>query len=380
MIGWVAGLVLIAAHIGWWKPQLTTDTGAWFFSTALVLMFNVEKALRQEGFLRQSFLGILKVTAFVEVFINLYVFSLPFELMLLPALTILLMLSVVAGTEERLSRVKTLVDGVVALIGFALFAYVTLQIMTNWQDFDTTGALLEFALPAWLTIGIIPFIYLVGLYMAYDGAFRFIDGATSERDRRCRAKLALALRLHVRIQDIAAFRFYWIHQAVNATTFGDASRAVKEFKTLRERKERTRIEAQHRLRQYAGVDGYDENGLRLDQCEFKETKDALRTLAAAQMGWYRNRGGRYRYELLDILQLSLEHDGLPPDNGISLHVADDGQSWWAYRRTITGWCFAIGAAAPPPDQWLYDGAEPPTGPPGEDGACGEGWGVDAKNW
>ena len=129
-----------------------------------------------------------------------------------------------------------------------------------------------------------------------------------------------------------------------------------------------------------GVVCPDDDGRRLDQREFKETKDALRALATAQMGWYRNRGGRYRPELIEILKPRFEDYGLPPDHGISLWVADDGQSWWAYRRTIAGWCFAVGAAAPPPDQWLYNGAEPPTGPPGEDAAWGERWGLDAKNW
>ncbi len=42
-----------------------------------------------------------------------------------------------------------------------------------------------------------------------------------------------------------------------------------------------------------------------------------------------------------------------------------------WRRTVGGWVFAIGAGGPPPDQWEYDGPEPPTGFPGED----PGWGT-----
>jgi len=138
--------------------------------------------------------------------------------------------------------------------------------------------------------------------------------------------------------------------------------------------------AQDRLKRYVGLDGVGDDDRRLDQREFKETKDALQALATAQMGWYRNRGGLYRPELLEILKSRFERCGLTPNHGISLWVADDGQSWWAYRRTVTGWCFAVGAAAPPPDQWLYDGPQPLTGPPGEDTMWGERWGLDAKNW
>jgi hypothetical protein len=57
--------------------------------------------------------------------------------------------------------------------------------------------------------------------------------------------------------------------------------------------------------------------------------------------------------------------------------AKKGRAWYAWRRTVTGWCFAIGAAGPPPDRWEYDGPEPPGGFPSK----GRGWGDKAnRNW
>lgn len=380
MAVWVGGLIVIVAGIGWWDAELATDTVVWFVGTALVLMFRVAEALGEERFFRRTIIGAVRVTVLVEVFVNLYVFSLPVELILLPVLTVLLMLSVVAGSEQRFVRVKALIDAVLALVAFSLIAFVVIQIVTDWQDFDKAGAFRKFALPVWLTIGIVPFVFLLSLYAAYDGAFKRIDFETDQRSQRWRAKLALALRLRVGIQDIAAFRFYWAKQAAAATSFRHATQVIDDFKDSRRADQRAKTEARDRLQRYAGVDGADDDGRRLDQREFKETKDALLALVTAQMGWYRNRGGRYRPELAEILKSRFERCGLPPDHGISLWVADDGQSWWAHRRTVTGWCFAVGAAAPPPDEWLYDGPEPPAGPPGGDAAWGERWGPDAKNW
>lgn len=37
-------------------------------------------------------------------------------------------------------------------------------------------------------------------------------------------------------------------------------------------------------------------------------------------------------------------------------------------------------AAAPPDQWLYDGPEPPRRFPGEDLGSGEQWSLEARNW
>jgi hypothetical protein len=139
--------------------------------------------------------------------------------------------------------------------------------------------------------------------------------------------------------------------------------------------QRTRIEEQERLRRYAGSDETDAEGRRLDRREFKETMKALRWLATCQMGWYHNQdhgGPRYRADLLNALGDDLFSGyGLPPDPGVTMKVAKNGQAWYAWRRTVTGWCFAIGAAGPPSDQWEYDGPEPPQGFPGKDRRWGE---------
>ena len=89
------------------------------------------------------------------------------------------------------------------------------------------------------------------------------------------------------------------------------------------------------------------------------------------MGWHRNRGGRYRDDLLKMIGDDFTRQGLPKESGIALRVSSDGQAWYAWRRTVTGWCFAIGAAGPPPEQWEYDGPEPPHGFPGRDRTWGE---------
>ena len=123
------------------------------------------------------------------------------------------------------------------------------------------------------------------------------------------------------------------------------------------------------LRRFAGVSGTDEDGRQLDRREFAETIDALEWVATCQSGWYQNRtGGKYPKDLVEKLG-DMFGRGLPPEHGIQLKVRKDGQAWFAWRRTITGWCFAVGGMGPPPKQWFYDGPEPPTGYPGSS----DGW-------
>jgi hypothetical protein len=141
------------------------------------------------------------------------------------------------------------------------------------------------------------------------------------------------------------------------------------------------IQDKERLKKFAGVTGVDSDNRQLDRREFRETTEALRFVSLCMMGWYR-RGGRYRPDILTILEGSFERHGLKGPPEIHVHVSSDGQAWYAWRRTVTGWCFAIGAGGPPPNQWLYDGSEPPVGFPG----VGPSWGTSrlsseaSPNW
>jgi hypothetical protein len=98
------------------------------------------------------------------------------------------------------------------------------------------------------------------------------------------------------------------------------------------------------------------------------------------MGWYHNQGGRYRDDLLDQLAAVFERRGLPEDHGVTPRVSRSGQSWFAWRRAPSGWCFAMGAEGSPPDEWYLDGPEPPKSYPGHDRAWGDQRFEPTVNW
>jgi hypothetical protein len=116
---------------------------------------------------------------------------------------------------------------------------------------------------------------------------------------------------------------------------------------------------------HSGKDGTDAEGGRLGRREFEETQDALRYLHTCHGGWWRKQE-RYHSDLLAIIGGPDGMYGLERSNGYNEWASPDGESWYACRRTISGWILGIGSNAPPPDEWKYDGPDPPTGPPGVD--------------
>ena len=371
MVAWVGLEVWLVTKVVGWNADLTKGAVVWFITAGVLLFGGFTKASSDPHFFRRKAVETLAWPALIEFYLNLHHFPLLVEIILQPVLAVLAVVPVVAVRDKKLRHVKGCAETLLALAGLASLAYVTVRTMGGWESLDKPGLLFEFGLPVGLTVGALPFIFLLAVYAAYEVAFVRMEFQTDiGRLRRARNRLVLLLGLRFHLQEISRISLYWLRQVAEAPSFREALHVVGQYRDDLKRSDRLMAEEQQRLRDYAGVKGVDAEGLQLDRREFKETVDALLWVSTCMSGWYR-RESRYRADILDILQGSFERHGLNDPPGIELRVSPSGQSWFAWRRTITGWCFAIGAAGPPPEEWRYDDPRPPDGFPGTDPCWGD---------
>ncbi|MEU4365440.1 hypothetical protein [Promicromonospora sp. NPDC023987] len=390
LVGYVAFEAWLGSLVSLWSWDLLKETIVWFLVTGFVLFLNVSDVTKDRRYFRNRIAAVVGISVFLEFLTNLFVLPLVAELLLQPFVAVVAIVGALAARTAEHRPAKLLAEGVLATIGLGLLAFNIQQIIVRWNDLDGQAILLELALPIWMTIGLLPFIYLLALYSNYELAFGWIEFDNhGTRWSRVRAKALLVVRLNIRSRTVRRFDIYWGKQIAEAPSFKTGWEVLSKFRQAeRDRKKRAKAkeqaaaDEQERLKRYAGVDGTDERGRPLDRREFKETTEALQKLATWQRGWYINQGGRYRKRVLAFLDDEQDRHGLPAEHGITMKIREDGQAWYAWRRTVSGWCFAIGAAGPPPDQWEYDGREPPSGFPDEDPA----WGNDplsrkeGSNW
>ena len=371
MFIWIGLEVSVGTRLALWNTDLAKSTVVWAVGSATVLCFNCVKAAEDPTFFKRTMIGTLAAAVFVEFFVNLYVFSLLVELVLQPVILILAMGATFGGLRLQDKKIKKTCEFLLTLIVLWMLIYSARQTYLRWGQIDKQNLLLELGLPIWLTLGIIPFLFLFSIVLAYDSAFRRIRAVNAQSTAKWRASVTLLCFFHVRFHELKGFSAYWLNSLVRAASLRAACDVIREF---RQRRKETALAEQaklERLRRNAGMQGTDDDGRRLDQREFRETMDALTWLHTCQMGWYKRNDERYREDLLSMLGDSLVRYGLPERTGITLQVSKNGQSWYAWRRTVTGWCFAVGAQGPPPNRWEHDGSQPPKGFPGEDSEWGE---------
>jgi len=226
---YIGGVTLIAWKFGLWDTDLVKDTIIWTLGPAFVLFFNLTRVGEQD-FLRRTIRHALTLAIVLEFIVNLYSFSLPVEMVIVPFTTFVALMAVVAGTKTEYSQVGRFLKWVLAIIGFGLLGHALDLVVRGWATLDKSGALRELILPVWLTLAIVPIIYVFGLLSVYERIFVRLPFVIQEPGERRRAKLALVLTLHFRAGSLAQFGGEWQHRLTEAHSFKDARATLKAFR------------------------------------------------------------------------------------------------------------------------------------------------------
>jgi hypothetical protein len=230
---YAGGEITLGSHLGLWKHDLIRDSVVWTIGPAIGLLFGVGDAGSKPHFFRDAALRTLKFAVFVEFYLNLTTFSLPAELVLVPVITVVTLLAVFTGTDEQYKQVRTFLNWLSIFIGFGLLIVVSTRLVENWHHIDAVSDLRQFALPVWLTVGLLPYIYALTLWASYESLFVRIRFATEDPAARRRAKRALLLYVNFRVQRVSDFGYPWLRRITAASSFAEARRVAREYRAVR---------------------------------------------------------------------------------------------------------------------------------------------------
>lgn len=156
---------------------------------------------------------------------------------------------------------------------------------------------------------------------------------------------------------------------VNSSKYWSLLDLVVQWATPRGHERTLRVDA-IRGSLHAGSQEVDERGRRLDDREFKVTRNALYEVCSHQAGWAR-RAKHFDARATDqlITKEAMEKRGLRAPHGVTTNTADDGSSFWAQRQTVSGWWLARGLTLNELgfiDVWYYSSHTAPDSGPSQD--------------
>lgn len=166
-------IILLLNKFSIWEFSLYKDFIYWFLTTGIVLFFNANNLNTIKDFVK-VILTATSLTIILEFIVGFYNFSLIWELILIPIVTFISLLSLVAEMKKddpNTKVVANILKGILTIIGFGILIYGIYQLITNYTDFFTLSNLKSFLLPPIFTILFLPLIYFTVLYIKYERAF-----------------------------------------------------------------------------------------------------------------------------------------------------------------------------------------------------------------
>jgi len=170
MLVYITLTIIPLNAVGIWKLTYLSITILWILCVAFVMLFEFSKA-NDQNFFKNAIKDNLKILVILEFIINLYVFYLWVELILVPLFGILGGMVAIAESDKKYEIINKLLNYIMAFIGIIFTGYVIYMVVTDFEHFATLENFENFYLPILLSIMFLPFVYFAALYAEYENLF-----------------------------------------------------------------------------------------------------------------------------------------------------------------------------------------------------------------
>ena len=182
---YVLTITMVFCYLPIWENIYIKDIIIWFLFSGLIYCMNAVSSEADETYIKKILKDNLKFTMILEFFMSTFTFNIWIELAIIPVITIITVMNVIAEKKEEYKSVHKLLDSILAIAGFWIF-YETIKIGINeYKQLNIINTLVSFMIPIVYLILIIPLEYLLELYSKYEVLFLRMT-FKEEKDKRIR--------------------------------------------------------------------------------------------------------------------------------------------------------------------------------------------------
>jgi len=168
MVLYISLISFMLYHLGVLNANLVKYVFFWFFPVAIPLFLAVNKVKEDKNFFKTNAVESVKLATFFSFLINFYTFNIIFELILTSSTFFLILLIAVSKIDKKYKPVENLLTAILVIIVACLFIFFIYNLFKHTNEFINITTGIAYALPAILTILLLPFIYLFALYVSYE--------------------------------------------------------------------------------------------------------------------------------------------------------------------------------------------------------------------
>lgn len=229
---YVLTITIVFCYLPIWENIYIKDIIIWFLFSGLIYCMNAVSSEADETYIKKILKDNLKFTMILEFFMSTFTFNIWIELAIIPVITIITVMNVIAERKEEYKNVHKLLDSVLAIAGFWIF-YETIKIGINeYKQLNIINTLVSFMIPIVYLILIIPLEYLLELYSKYEVLFLRMT-FKEEKDKRIRLhhRIAVLRECNFSVRKILLFQREYMIQMYALMKEDEFNQLMQKFRS-----------------------------------------------------------------------------------------------------------------------------------------------------
>ncbi|WP_367867099.1 hypothetical protein [Pedobacter sp. WC2423] len=226
--------VMLLVKIGMWDFSLLKDTIVWMIFAALPTMYKACTASNVKMYFKTTLFELIQVTIFLEFILGLHTFVLWIEL-LIGAFLLLLQGLIVFSHKPEQVKVHKIFKSINKLIFIFMLFAVGIHLYDHFLQYWTFAYFEQFALSLEFTLMLIPFLYLLVVYMRFEEIFLTINSRMKHPDLLMHTKWILLLNFFFNLKGIKRWEQQFLMR--RPETRQDVLKSIKDVKELQKAEE-----------------------------------------------------------------------------------------------------------------------------------------------
>ena len=228
---YVLTITMVFCYLPIWENIYIKDIIIWFLFSGLIYCMNAVSSEADETCIKKILKDNLKFTMILEFFMSTFTFNIWIELAIIPVITIITVMNVIAERKEEYKSVHKLLDSVLAIAGFWIF-YETIKIGINeYKQLNIINTLVSFIIPIAYLILIIPLEYALELYSKYELLFlRMTFKEEKDKKTKIRHRVAVICSCRISVRRVLLFQREYMGRMYVKMKDNEFEKLIREFR------------------------------------------------------------------------------------------------------------------------------------------------------
>ena len=170
-LSYIGIIPLMFSRFPIWKNIYLKDIILWTPFSGLTICMNAVAGEADEKYISKVLKDNIRFTVVTEFLLSTFTFSLWVELIIIPIMTAITLLDVVAAQKSETVAVHKLLQSVIAFIGLCLVFQTVKVGIREYRELNVTNTLVSFFIPIVYLLLVTPLEYAFELYSKYEMLF-----------------------------------------------------------------------------------------------------------------------------------------------------------------------------------------------------------------